>query len=38
MADLRNVNKLEGLSFNADRPRVNRVQLNVICWLSKTKM
>jgi hypothetical protein len=38
MVELCNVNKLEKVLFNAERAQVNRVQLNVICWLSKAKM
>ena len=38
MVDLCNVNKLEKVSFNVEGTHVNRVQLNVICWLSKTRM
>ena len=38
LVDLGNVNKLEKVSFKAERAQVNRVQLNVICWLSKTRI
>jgi len=38
MVDLSNVNKLEKVSFHAERAQVTRLQLNVICWLSKMRM
>ena len=38
MADFCNVDTLETEWFHAEEVQVNRVQLNVIGWLSKTRM
>ena len=38
MVDLCNVDTLEKVWFYVEGAQVNRVQLNVIGWLSKTRM